>query len=68
MVATMVVKENLIGATCAITMTADAEEAVIVMMTADAQEDLCLTDEIMTPVDANVRMTDFPKRKACLGA
>ena len=69
-VATMVVKESRIDViTTNANLTADVEENVsAMMMTAVATEDLYLTEEIMTLADANVRMIDFPKRKAYLQA
>ena len=69
-VATMVVKESRIDViTTNANLTADVEEHVsAMMMTAVATEDLYLTEEIMTLADANVRMIDFPKRKAYLQA
>lgn len=69
-VATMVVKESTVVAIdVSERVIADAEEHVSAMtMTAVATEDLYLTEEIMTLADANVRMIDFPKRKAYLQA
>ena len=69
-VATTAVKKSLIGAIItSANLTADAEEHVSArMMTAVATEDLYLTEETMTLADANVRMIDFPKRKAYLQA
>ena len=69
-VATMVVKESTVVAIdVSERVIADAEELVSAMtMTAVATEDLYLTEEIMTLADANVRMIDFPKRKAYLQA
>lgn len=45
-----------------------ATNVVTAMMTVAVTEDLYLTEEIVTLADANVRMTDFPKRKAYLQA
>lgn len=69
-VATMVVKESTVVAIdVSERVIADAEEHVSArMMTAVATEDLYLTEETMTLADANVRMIDFPKRKAYLQA